>query len=905
MKQEIYIDGILMDTSDDTKVTLNYKSNIFKSLDSLVSNYTYTIRLPMTINNRRAIHSADAVGVISLFPYTEHQCQYYIDGIAVISNGVAHVKECSDSIEMMIYWGLFPALKTLQKSGMKLNELKSEDRVKFEFNNVPNTIDDFINNGYGYADYNPLAKEEAIKEWAGYSATISGNPTPVKMTTGKVFTGSYVGDIANLYQTTDSGYESAVVAVKAGWSAVIKGCASGGAYNTWALTDNDGKVLSMSSNIDWSKAERDMTAKGSDGGDRRYIVWTHEGGVKIRKVSIYTKRIEGVSSLKIYLNSMRYVNGKWSLVTKLIITAPNTDGWFDVQFNFDISTDEKLAISQKEGAIGYTTIARGYSDTEITVLSEDYTSAEDIYDPTTQHLVIIEYEPIIPSLYDHELLFPNGAAYLIVNAQLQYSSEERSVRIYGYKIYIQAVRATVQPSVTLGYINRLISQNTGVHINWTDAEDMNKYAVPLISRKSDEHTFDEQSLWLNFDNKSSLGTLTYTTLFLPSAMEDKRTYLKVTAPFAMTFSLMGVISKQVPTPSDDGRGGVTVSQDYVLMTIKHKDRNEEDSLYYIGVADEDEANAIVVVHRTNIEDGIWRRRIVGNGKIDLAIGDEISFSLNNNRDKNSKPTLTEFNCKADVANNGEVAYTGYYPIALNLPEISIIDYVKALNVITCSFPLQVRDGSSDIEMIGYDRIFANMNNAYDWSNRLIPTTNGHVRNAAYSLDGWCQHNRYKWKEDDEVAGQHMVDIALNNRTIDYEQDVWELPFAASEGNRIPIVTQSKVVSINQGGIGYAVQMATEYNECEPRLMCIEDKNGNASLVFNIDLERIYKERFERIRNTIEHPFIIKESFAMQAIDLLTFDESRPVFLRQYNQYFAVIEMQMDGDITTARLLQLN
>ena len=151
----------------------------------------------------------------------------------------------------------------------------------------------------------------------------------------------------------------------------------------------------------------------------------------------------------------------------------------------------------------------------------------------------------------------------------------------------------------------------------------------------------------------------------------------------------------------------------------------------------------------------------------------------------------------------------------------------------------------------------------------------------------------------------MVDIALNNRTIDYEQDVWELPFAASEGNRIPIVTQSKVVSINQGGIGYAVQMATEYNECEPRLMCIEDKNGNASLVFNIDLERIYKERFERIRNTIEHPFIIKESFAMQAIDLLTFDESRPVFLRQYNQYFAVIEMQMDGDITTARLLQLN
>ena len=35
---ELYIDGHLVDMDDDTKVTLNYKSNIFTDLSKIVSN---------------------------------------------------------------------------------------------------------------------------------------------------------------------------------------------------------------------------------------------------------------------------------------------------------------------------------------------------------------------------------------------------------------------------------------------------------------------------------------------------------------------------------------------------------------------------------------------------------------------------------------------------------------------------------------------------------------------------------------------------------------------------------------------------------------------------------------------------------------------------------------------------
>ena len=40
----LFIDGELVDLDDSTKITLNYKSNLFTDLSKIVSNNSYTIK---------------------------------------------------------------------------------------------------------------------------------------------------------------------------------------------------------------------------------------------------------------------------------------------------------------------------------------------------------------------------------------------------------------------------------------------------------------------------------------------------------------------------------------------------------------------------------------------------------------------------------------------------------------------------------------------------------------------------------------------------------------------------------------------------------------------------------------------------------------------------------------------
>jgi DNA mismatch repair protein MutL len=48
--QQLYIDGVLMDLPESTDVVLDIKSNLFRDVTKMTSNYTYTIQLPRTID---------------------------------------------------------------------------------------------------------------------------------------------------------------------------------------------------------------------------------------------------------------------------------------------------------------------------------------------------------------------------------------------------------------------------------------------------------------------------------------------------------------------------------------------------------------------------------------------------------------------------------------------------------------------------------------------------------------------------------------------------------------------------------------------------------------------------------------------------------------------------------------
>ena len=76
--------------------------------------------------------------------------------------------------------------------------------------------------------------------------------------------------------------------------------------------------------------------------------------------------------------------------------------------------------------------------------------------------------------------------------------------------------------------------------------------------------------------------------------------------------------------------------------------------------------------------------------------------------------------------------------------------------------------------------------------------------------------------------------------------------------------------------------------------------------FNIDLNKIFKEKYETLRRTLRRPHVITEWLYLSNIEIMDFDETRPVYLKQYGQYFVVtkLSVQTDGK-TEAEMIQLN
>ena len=150
--QQLYIDGVLMDMGEDSEITLDIKSNLFRDITKMTSNTTYTINLPKTAHNMAVLEFSSKPSTSSQYPYIFHTARYFRNGLEIIHGGRASVLSVKETIEISIYWGLFQALTTLQSSDLKLNELDCTKYVKFYRVNAADTYDKAISEGVFYAN---------------------------------------------------------------------------------------------------------------------------------------------------------------------------------------------------------------------------------------------------------------------------------------------------------------------------------------------------------------------------------------------------------------------------------------------------------------------------------------------------------------------------------------------------------------------------------------------------------------------------------------------------------------------------------------------------------------------------------------------------------------------------------
>ena len=244
--QQLYIDGILMDMSEDSAITLDIKSNLFRDITKMTANTTYTINLPKTAHNMAVLEFAGKPSTSSKYPYIFHTARYFRNGLEIIHSGRASVLSVKETIEISIYWGLFQALATLQSSDLKLNELNCTKYLRFTKDNSPYTYEKAIADGVFYGRYETAVAKTSSDEWMGFDQNVGGNSdTTYSLVEGKIRTGTEVGKYVSGEVLTDETYLCAIIPFEAGMRATIGKVLGKGQFRTWAILDTNKNVLSL------------------------------------------------------------------------------------------------------------------------------------------------------------------------------------------------------------------------------------------------------------------------------------------------------------------------------------------------------------------------------------------------------------------------------------------------------------------------------------------------------------------------------------------------------------------------------------------------------------------------------------------------------------------------------------
>lgn len=781
--QRLYIDGELVDLGEDTKFTLSIKSNLFREISDIVSNNSYTIKLPKTVRNQRILGHSDLVqNGGSTFPYRYHTAQYFRNGVQLIRNGRAAVMSIGEDFEISIVWGLYPAFSELVNEDMSIQDIESDASILWPSSVTIDTYDNFIQRGYGYADYVPFFSIANEDEWSSINYTLGllvanrynlneGEAIPTGTETGVVIS------VTPEKEYTD--YRSAVRRFLPGSSMRIEGIVGGTDIRAYAILDQNYKVLELA-----------PPAETDDDGN---------------------------------------ITGEPETLT---VRSTVTSAWIVVN-----------AYAPKSTALTFT-------------VTEMIT---DIRRPT-----------------------------------------------------LRLNNNYIQPCVTMAWILSRIKELKGVTFQWPDAEQqyIDTLALPLISNNGSKYArgTNTEALFLELGNND---VITF-------HMEEVDNELFDVEQYATSNRLVAIGSRALfvqveinyrwdasdTNPSgwqSTGNGGrvnfYNYYGNYAVMRIIHptEDDEEEDvDEYVIGTSGE---MSFLKNLETNMQGGYFYHKIIGYGNIDIVEGDIIEFVMRNEVSILDGTDITTGSLTMSTVTSDEVVKGAYFPIAANLPDISVTDIVKFLCAVTGTFPLQIQDESL-VQFVTIDTIWDNISTPVDWTDKLIDSTcENKPKELEFKIGDYAQNNWYRWKIDERAYEDNDGSFKIDNKTLEDTKDIYEFPFASSDDNIVPIFDITLKRTNDMETTRY--EETEEYDRnIEPRIMHVYSKGNTAALRFDMDMQEIIDTKYKNLAATLNAAKVIKETFTLSDIDIMEFDETRPVYLAQYGAYFAVTEIQVNEDGTS-------
>lgn len=456
--------------------------------------------------------------------------------------------------------------------------------------------------------------------------------------------------------------------------------------------------------------------------------------------------------------------------------------------------------------------------------------------------------------------------------------------------------SNLHPVVKASFILDLIKENTGVRFSF--CADAQKYIdtliIPLINRKSNELTFDKKfKAELKPSDIMAVGyNMSLTEIEGSNAFEiHDESEIVAKSDADVIINVKGTWEFDM-TGARPYYGTGRYSEEevdyffpfhyYVEMKIKRRNKEDKDESFVIG-----SERDIDIISLPRGYQGVCRYEIFGGGKVSVKAGDAIELIWDYGSSDTENWRLGAFlggTIEATTTSGEEVPYNGYFPIAYNLPKIKVIDFIKFLSVITGTFPLQIAEDN----IISFEplyKVWENREEAKDWTEKVIAQSDENKpKRIDFKLSDYAQHNLYKWKADNTV-GSYDGDLTIDNETLEAKRVVYEFPFAATDGNNVPMYTAPK-----EG----KEEDKPSYKACKDRILRLEKgENGKAVAVFDINMQDILREKYIHIGESLQRAKVITEKIRISDIELLDYDETKPIYLAQYGNYYAITEIKAD------------
>lgn len=458
----------------------------------------------------------------------------------------------------------------------------------------------------------------------------------------------------------------------------------------------------------------------------------------------------------------------------------------------------------------------------------------------------------------------------------------------------QPASALLHPSVRMNWILSLMESQYGVHIEWGDAmDDIDRMIVPLVKKIPNDTTynygFTASTSEPNGGNKIRFS-ITHASPIISQSVPEVLTCATAFTGLAK-YSLVLYINEAdlVPVSRPIMRAKYGYSIGLLVGSTWHWCPIMPEG--YTFLADK-------------ITGGRLTLYVSGYLNIEMAVDDVLMLAIGTTRNGIFDPnTAGDIHVQGGplfiaeiIGKENEVQPDQMFPVEGNLPDIKPIDLVKFLAAVTGVFPVQAST-TDTLVMCPVASVF-DWSRIVDWSGRLLsPTARPVAANKAYAVDGWAQRNWWKWKDDDTVLGNYDGSIDVDDETLENDRDVVTFPFAATDGNNVPLYTKE----VKQGGV-----VETKYKAVQPRVLnLIEGSSGEAVGMFDMDMKRILSDYYGDLAATMQQPSVITETIHITDVELSQVDETRPIYIKQHGAFFALLELNVKGNHTAeAKLLKL-